>query len=280
MSLSAKTIMPTASFMHISVMVGLMSVLLGIAGFGYISVSHLTNLWLSDITDTLSIEIPAYDNETTSILSPEDIEDHYKNVMHVIDGDPIITNIKVNRPDEDTVELDIPSPIFLTLSLHPDRADNAEGRLIDSIHDISDTIIVRSEDDWETDIQSMTLILKTAFSMLGLSVFIVTIVVMSGVIRTQLKASKDTLALVHLMGASANNISHIFQKSIFRSVALGSLIAIGALGFLISPLTLYLGIAGSLFYYWAILCAVPICFVLLSFIVTGLTVFTHLREMP
>lgn len=279
MSISTQTVLPASSFRHVGIMVFLMSILMGAAGFGFISINHMVQGWLTDTADSLTIEIPAYNDTTQSVVKEDDIKQQLQNVLKTLDGDPIITDIETIRPQMEN-DFNLPSPVFLTLRLRPDRAPKAEERIVSSLQRKISSIIIKPAEEWENDIQKTGLTLKTAFSALGLSVVIVTIFMISGVVRTQLKASADTISLIHLLGASSSTIQGVFQRAISKTVMVSSLLGLALLGSLISPLTLYLGIAGSLIYYWAILSGVFFTFIILSFIATGLTVSSVLREMP
>lgn len=279
MSISTHTLLPSASFRHIGIMIFLMSILMGAAGFGFVSVNHIVKGWLSDTQDVLSIEIPAFDESTESILTNQEIQTHYESVLNILNHDPIIQNVGIFKP-EDTNEIDLPAPIFLTLKLNPNRVKNAEDRIITTIEKSAPNTVIKQSKTWAQDITQMTLTLKTAFGALGFSVILVTVFMIIGVVKTQLKASANTISLIHLLGAHSATIQGIFQRAITRSVATGAVIGLGILAALISPLTIYLGIAGTLFTYWGILIGVFLTFIILTLFVTGLTVSSTLREMP
>ena len=279
MSISTQTLLPSVSFRHIGIMVFLMSILMASAAFGFVSVSHIVKGWLNDTQDILSLEIPVFNEETKTIFTNVEIQAQYKTILRALDRDPIIQKVDVFTPKKENGS-DLPSPIFLTLKLHPERVENAENRIKNAIVKSVPSVMTKESNLWARDIIQMTLTLKTAFGALGLSVILVTVFMIIGVVRTQLKASENTISLIHLLGATSGVIQTIFQKSVTRSVAIGSVTGLSILGVAISPLTFYLGIAGSLLSYWLILCGVFFTFILISIIVTGLTVSSTLREMP
>lgn len=130
------------------------------------------------------------------------------------------------------------------------------------------------------DIQHTAHSLQFVFTSLALSILIVTAVVITGVVRTQLKASMDTVNLIHLMGAPSSTIAQLFQNAVTKTVFKGCSIGLILLGLTVSPLVVLLNYEGSILEFWKILPIILCIFIALSAIVTRLSVASALREMP
>ncbi len=284
MSLPSSHILPAAAFRHIGFMVMFMSVMSAFCALGFVSVKDITKGWLNDIENTLNIEIPSYDISNQTVLSDNDITNARDTILSILKNDPIITNIDIIQPDPMDFGTDsalkIPAPIFMTLSLRNDRARNAENRIIEDIQNKSPLIIIRQSEAWEKDIQKTAMILKLVFGGLALSVFLVTSIILSAVIRTQIKANKKTIELIHLMGASSSNIATLFQKSIlkptFWGCCLGLLVAVISL----SPLMALMGLSDNMMIFYTYCGGIFLSFIILAFMITRWTVMMALRRMP
>jgi cell division protein FtsX len=283
MSLSSKTVMPTSTFRHISVMVFFMCILMGFCAFGLVSVTSIISSWTSDITDTITIEIPAFDSLNNSVLSDDEILANTQEIVDMINVDPSIIRMDSYRPDASEViddRFDIPTPVFLTLYLHSDRAPNSEDRISQTILKSAPQAIVKTPTQWIQNIQATATTLYFVFMGLMTCVLIVTGFVVAGVLRTQLIASKETITLIHLCGAPASKITNLFQSIIFKTVIKGCIPALLLMGFLITPLTAYLQLDSPLTLYWLSLPVIVIMLCLLAGMVTIFTVSSALRDMP
>lgn len=279
MSLSTQTVLPASSLRHLGVMVFLMSILMGAAGFGFISVSKLVNLWLSDTKDIISVEIPAYNDVTQSIYSDEEIQQTFGDIEKILESDPLIAKTDFYKA-EDKNDTDLPTPLFLTLYLNNNHAMGAQNRVLDILHEKYPHVIVKETEEWMKDINQMALILRTAFLSLASAILVTTILMIVGIVRTQIKANAETISLVHLLGASSAKIRGVFQRAVTRPIFIGALTGSAALSLILTPIMTYVDTSNSTFEYGGMLGGVVVVFVFLSYIVTGLTVATTLREMP
>lgn len=283
MSLSSSTIMPSSTFRHISVMVFFMALLMGFCAFGLISVTSIISGWTKDISDTITIEIPAFDAQKKVILGNDTIQNQTQIVIDVIENDPAIINIKSYRPDTKATadnRFDIPAPVFLTLYLHTDRASNTEERIAKSIQESTPNAIIKTPTEWIQNIQTTATTLYFVFMGLMACVLGVTAFVVAGVIRSQLTASKETITLIHLCGAPASQITNLFQSVVIKTVLKGCVPSLILMALIITPLATYLNFEGSLGLYWLSLPIIVLMFVALTVIVTLWTVSNALRDMP
>lgn len=281
MSLPSSHILPASNFRHIGFMVLFMSVMASFCAMGFVSVQDITHGWLSDVDNTLSLEIPAYDDKAKTIYSSEQISDHLKNIQSILKNDPIIQRVNIVKPDGLMIESTaIPAPIFVTLTLRPERANNAEQRIINRIKKDTPNIVIKTADTWEYDIQKTAFTLKLIFGGLALSVFIITSIILSAVIRTQIKANKHVIELIHLMGAPTSKIVRLFQSAIIRPTLWGCIIGIIIALLSLSPLMMLLGLGTHMTAFYYSLLGIFVTFVTLNLIMIFITVTSTLRSYP
>lgn len=284
MSLPSSHILSPQGFRHIGFMVLFMTIMANFCALGFISVQNITQLWLSDIENTLNVEIPSYDSVNKILLDDKEISDNKKTIETLLRNDPIIKSFDMTQPDSFSLSDHhnmIPAPTFITIHFIDDLAQNAEHRIIEDMTDTMPSIIIRKSTDWENDIQQMGQTLKSVFGGLALSVFIVTSIILAAVIKTQITANQKTIDLVYLMGAKINIIVKLFQKSILRPVIWGVIVGIifSALG--LFPLIEILNI--DLIHNFHFLYGVGIIaviFITLALVITRLVVMMSLRRLP
>lgn len=283
MTIPTTTLLPANIFRHIGVMILFMSILLGIAAFGFVAVSTIIRGWTKDIENTMSIEIPAFDGQRETVHSQEYVNQSAKQITLALQNDPAITRINITTPDTDQdidPQFNIPVPAFITVTLHPARADNTEQRIVENIKTVQPAALIKAPSTWVKDIESTARTLQLVFTGLAASIIAVTTFVIIGVVRTQLKSSMDTVNLIHLLGAPASTISALFRKAVTTTVARWCFFGLAGLGFAVSPLVVFLDYQGSVLLFWGLLPIILCVFILLSAVVTSLTVSSALREMP
>lgn len=283
--LPSSHLIPRSVFHHIGILVMVMAVMASFCALGFISVYDITRSWVGDIHDKISVEIPAFNSGNKTVYEQADIDSNVVIIEKLLNNDPIITKLDIQKIDieQDKIDddrFDIPSPAFITLSLHPERANNAELRIIDSIKAAVPSAVIIPQDILQETIEQTAWILSFVFGGLAMSVFIVTAIILSATIRMQLKAQKDVITLIHLMGAHANDISKLFKNAITVPVVWGGIIGLG-LCFITSitllPL-LNLHDKGIDFIYS--LAMIFGFFVLLCRLITQITVVGALKELP
>lgn len=292
----AQSLLPDTAFRHIGVMVMFMAVLMTFSGFGFIAVTGIINGWTRDIDNTLTIEIPAYDAMTKTVRTTTTMDHLVNRVTNAVRHDPLVVSVDVytdddlqnrmilaqipRRPNSTPSEFDIPLPRFLTVHLHPDRLDKGAARLGKVIQSVSPDIIVKTHEDWMNDINETASVLRIVFGGLGVSILIVTGFIITGVVRTQLRASSDTIALFHLMGAQSYTIAALFQRAVLSPVAKGALAGL-ILGLIaLIPVTSAMNLSGFSWNIWLLGPITFLLFMILSALTTQGTVLSNLREMP
>ena len=284
MGLPSHHLLPKTTFRHIGVMVMFMSIMAAFCTIGYISVHDITRGWLVDIDNSLNIEIPSFNGQTKQIIPAETITNNITSIEDYLANDPLVGNIKIDRPDDiqiaDIDEFAIPAPAFITISLRPDRANNAEDRLVNNIQNIAPNAIVKNAEEWEKSIQKTAYTLSIIFGGLTVAIFIITSILLSAIIKIQLRAHDETVQIIHLMGASSRNISSLFKSSITRPVLTGNIVGLGFAVLIFSPIMMMLNLEGNIPIFYASVGIIFFTFLILCRWVTHWTVMKTLRSMP
>ena len=283
--LPSSHLIPQSIFRHIGLLVMVMAIMEGFCTLGFLSVYDITQSWVKDIQDKISIEIPAYNNIDKKVVEQSDIDSDIVKIKELLFNDPIITDISSQKIDIDNTEINddrfnIPSPAFITLSLHEDRAENAESRVIGLIENSFPNAIIMPQSEIQNTIEKTALILSAVFGGLTLSVFMATAIILSSTIRMQLKAQEDSITLIHLMGAHVNDISKLFKQAIMIPFLWGSVIGFGIClmsSYFLLPI---LNIHDKGFDFIYSVALIFVFFIILCRFVTHITVTGALRGMP
>ena len=283
MSLPAHHILPASAFRHIGIMVIFMYYMAAFSLLGFLSINDIAKGWMDDLNDTLNIEVSAFDPDEEIVYKPEQVSMNVSIIRNYLENDPLVTSMDVKTADTlktPMEEMDIPAPAFMTIHLNESRMENAEIRLKDNIRDLVPSVLIHEKEEWEKDIRQTALIFQTIFCGLAISILIVTSIILSAVIRTQLKASDETVKLVHLMGTQIKTIAALFKSSITRAAFWGVFIGGGIAAASLSGLLVILGIEENIREFYIYLGVIALIFIILCRIVTHLTVLSSLRGMP
>ena len=283
MALPSSHILPSSAFRHIGFMVLFMAVIAGFSALGLLAVQTITKSWIQDTQNKMTLEILTFDEREKTVFNQKRIEQNFTKIQKIIDGDPVIVNTDVTRFDDvDNIDTEytIPNPIFMTLSLHPDRAKNAEQRIIDEITQHVPHTIFKKPEIWQDDINRTAFTLRFAFISLAVGVFFVTSLILSATIRTQLQASDQTIRLIHLMGADTSIIAGLFQSALIKPVIWGSVIGLVCIALSFSPALLFLNITISPLLFYGYMGIIFLTFVIISNVITSLTVRNALKTIP
>lgn len=284
MSLPSSHILPASAFRHIGFMVLFMAIMAGFSALGLLAVQTITKSWIQDTKNKMTLEIPAFDAATKTVFEQSRVEQNFIKIKNILGDDPIVTAIDVTRFDDEinslSDEYTIPNPIFLTISLHPDRVKNAEQRIIDDVIENVPQALFKKAQTWQEDINRTAFTLRFAFISLVIAVFFVTSLILSATIRTQLQASEKTIKLIHLMGADTSIIAGLFQRALIKPIMWGSGLGLISIAFLLSPALLLLNITISPIIFYSYLIGIFLTFIIVSYVITSITVRNALRKMP
>ena len=283
MTLPSNHILPPSSFFHIGVMVVFMYYMAAFSLLGFLSVNDIAKGWMSDIKDSLNIEIPSFDPENKTVFQRKIIEENAVKIRNYLARDPLVTSVditQVNSIKTQLEELDIPAPTFINITLNENRAVNSEQRLLNNIKNLVPSIIIHQQEEWEVDIRHIAFVFQTIFCGLALSIVIITSIVLSAVIRTQLKASDETVKLVHLMGTQVKTIAALFKSSVSRAVTWGILLGGTIAATSLTGLLEFLNLTEKLNEFYFYLGAIAFVIIFLCRGVTHLTVISSLKGMP
>lgn len=283
MSLPPHHILPPSAFRHIGIMVLFMYAMAAFSLLGFLSVKDITRGWTTDFKDNLTFELPAFDTEMEYVFDETRMAQDLNNITEELKGDPLVSDIQIIHDDAlktGIEDLDIPAPYFITLSLKRDRAENAEERLINNIRQIVPHILIHEHEEWEMEIRHTAFIFQTVFCGLALSIFVVTAIILSGVIRTQLRASDETVKLIHLLGAQVKTIAGLFKNSVTRAVIWGVVTGGILTAILLSSLLVLLGLEDHLYEFYIYLIITGLLFISLCRLITYRTVLSSLKGLP
>jgi len=279
MSVPSSHILPSSHFRHIGFMMAFMVLIACFATIGFVGVKDLTSTWMVDVDHTLSIEIPPYNN--SQILSKDDINQNLKTIQNILKNDPIIKSLDVYQADGITHDnFNIPAPTFITISLRPNRAINAEDRLITNIQKSIPIANIKHADEWQRDIQKTAMILKLIFGGVMVCVLLVTTILSIATIHMQIKSNTTTIELIHLMGGASLTIANLFKSSITRPLLWGGLIGCLVVLICLYPVLQILDMTANIFIHYGIILGVFIFFCILIRCVTHITVMRSLRSYP
>ena len=285
MNLPVSHILPASAFRHISLMIGFMMVLAGFTLIGFLNVYHITNSWMHDIDNSLSIEIPAYDIDDKAILPPNILQQRIEKLKNYIKDDPLIEDINITQPTAMNIEttdnfIQIPAPFFATLTLTKDRAINSEKRLKNNIKRIIPKAKIQEKSDHIKSIERTAITLKSAFLIMMTSIAIITMMMISAIIKTLLKAHESTIQLIHLMGAPTNHIATLFRQAVSKASILGLLIGTALSAIIAISAQSLLNLDQIITHFLIGLAIVNFGFIILSRGTTYWTVLSSLRAMP
>jgi cell division protein FtsX len=281
MNVSSKTIIPSSAFRHITIMVFFMSLLGGFCMFGFIITGSVIKGWKTEANHRMTIDIPNFDD--SKIIDQDVIDKQVKEIMNQLGNDPTVINVDTYKPKNDIgieERFDITIPVFLNISLRPDRAENTNKRLSNLIKNISPQSIIRTAQDWDTDINETARLFTIVLGGLITAIIFVSLIMISGIVKSQLQASMNTITLIHLIGASGFDITRLFQNAMNIAVIKGTFISSVILMALVSPIIHITGYHGDLNLFWISIALIPIIFILSSMAVTFYTVFMALKAMP
>lgn len=284
MSLPYTHLLPRQSFYHIGLMMVVMGFMTLFSTIGFISVQTMTAGWYKDVSNRLTIEISAIDEATETIFTPQAIAQNVVAIKNLLANDPIIQTLTTHDHPRDLIaeamSLNLPLPVFITLTLNPERAINAEDRIIRNIKMITPQTKVTTAESWQRDIDRTALSLQILFGGLALSLVLVSIVMIYAIIAAQLKAHEQTITLIHLMGADSGVIAGLFQKGIFMPICLGTSVGL-ALAFLgLMPFLSLIDLDNALITLLILGVGILVGFVTLGLIVTKMSVMRLLWRMP
>ncbi len=282
MSIPVAQVIPSSTFSHVGLMVSFMSLMAILCACSFIGVFDMTKQWMRDVDNTLTIEIPAYNTMEQSVLSQRAIKQNAIKIENFLEYDPLVTDIQIKTftDGESDNDISIPEPVFMTVTLIEDRADQAEERLIRNITDLVPDVVTQTAKDWERDIHNIALSLQTLFGGLLLASFLITIFTISTIIKIQVKAHAQNIELIHLMGAPVGLIAALFKKSITIPVLVGCGIALCLACLSLYVLLALTGLHQNLYLCFMIAIGIVVIFITITRLTTEWTVRKALWNLP
>jgi cell division transport system permease protein len=181
----------------------------------------------------------------------------------------------------------IPVPALVDARLRDGADPETLGALRRLVRDIAPSARVDAQSGWLrpvfATIDSLQLLAMALVALLG---FATSAVVLLSV-RNALGANRDTIEIVHLLGATDVQIARVFQRSVGLDAAGGGLIGLG-IGLVIVLLlrARFAGLGAGLleggalgWVDWSMLALVPLAGILLAVVTARITVIRALRRM-
>ncbi len=191
---------------------------------GEAALSSVTLAWNEGIAGRMTAEIPAAADESSTPQA-----ERVKQALSVLRGMPGVTNVAV-VPEAETVKLlkpwiadadlvkKLPLPVLIDISLNPGAAPKAaemEGRLKAAVSD------ARIDDHaaWLADLSRFIRSLALVAGFMVLLTALMLIAAMSLVCRAVMATERETIELLHVMGANDGDIAGHFEHHARRLAA-------------------------------------------------------------
>lgn len=279
--------------MFLSMIVGVMVYMAAFVMAAEASLSTITLAWNRDLQSRLTVEIPAVDDEASMPQA-----ERVKQALAILRAMPGLTHITSVRDDEaarllepwindPAILKDLPVPSLIDVERAPDSkltAEDIQQQLKATLRDVQ----VDDHAAWLADLARFVKGLA-AFGglMIVLTVFTLVLAV-SLVCRTIMATERETIVLLHIMGAEDNDIARHFQNHARRLSSASAFV-----GFVLALLS-----AGALLYFmrhfanpdvlqqahWMILggavLAVPLAAIGIASLSARFSVLNFLRSMP
>lgn len=213
-------------------LIALMTVLATLSGLASLSLAALSNGWEKNLQNNLTIEIPATtQNRETATQQAEKILPLIKNT-EIVESAEILKDAdyeKLLSPwlGAGITEIDdLPLPILINVTLK-NRDKNQIEKLSETVKSISPDININANENWLNDLSALARSVNIAAMLLIVFIGLVTILSISGAVRSRMAVHQSELQLLHLMGASDNYILKQFRHYILNITIKGIAIGMG-----------------------------------------------------
>ena len=268
---------------------------------GSFILSSWSNKWSMQVTNNITIEIPAPLTQTNSIpvVNKKLQEEQNLEILDVLGKHPGIDQISplgteetlaLIKPwiDED-ISIDIvPIPTIIDLRLNKERNLNLE-TLKSSLQKINPEAQINDNTEWLSETLYIINTINQAIFLIMGTIFILSILALTGFIKNKLSSHHTEIDLLHALGASDSYISQQFYKHslsiTLKCILMGTIIALTFL--LITakfPDIIFIPLLSSFnpsLTQWIILACLPFTLgYALTALVTKLTTYKALRYLP
>ena len=211
---------------------GIMVFLMTLALTFNLALSGISQHWTSGIAGTLTVELAAPDEDTTS---PD-----AQKILALLRRHPDIAKAELLAPEQvrklvepwlgDSASAkSLPLPRLIDVTLKSGR-NLKPSALAPSLRAISPSAKVTDHTDWLGSLVSFGTALRLVAFLLALTVSLLAVVTIAGIIHARYDVHRPDVELLHLMGASDAYIARQFQNnalsSTLRGAALGTIAAL------------------------------------------------------
>ncbi len=270
--------------------IAILIALVVIAAAGGLSLRNLADNARADLSDAVTVQIIEADPTRRASLARRAAEE--------LGANPIVTSVRV-VPEAELAELlepwlgasasseDVPIPALIDVELSRSASQSDLEQLQSALDSVVDGAKVDAQSEWLRPVYDALAALQyLALVLIALLAFAAAAAVWLAA-RSAFANHKDTVEVIHMLGGTDAQVTRIFQKSVLRDAAFGSivgvilgLIAVWGLGQQFTALDSGMVDGGGLgLADWIIIALIPVGGVLLALITGRITIGFALRAM-
>ncbi len=270
--------------------IAIMIALVVIAAAGGLALSNLASNARADLSGAVTVQIVEADSETRAKKAAAAAE--------ILANHSIVSALRVVPEDELGAMLepwlgdgagsqDLPIPALIDVQLTGASSEDQVARLQAALNEAVPGSRVDAQSDWLQPVYSALSALQyLALALIVLLGFACAAAVWLAA-RSSLANHRDTVEIIHLLGGSDAQVTRIFQRSVVRDAAFGSVVGLGLgvlavwlLGRQFSALDSGMVAGGGLGWSdWAIIAAIPLVGIGLALLTGRITILMALRRM-
>lgn len=270
--------------------IAILIALVVIAAAGGLSLRNLADNARADLSDAVTVQIAEANPVRKASLA--------RQAADALGGNPIVTSVRV-VPEAELVELlepwlgasaaseDVPIPALIDVELSRSASPEDIAQLQSSLDAVVDGAKVDAQSEWLRPVYDALAALQyLALVLIALLAFAAGAAVWLAA-RSAFSNHRDTVEVMHMLGGTDAQVTRIFQRSVLRDVAFGSVVglvlglgAVWLLGQQFGALDSGMVDGGGLkITDWIIIALIPVGGVLLALITGRITIGFALRAM-
>lgn len=269
-------------------LMALMTFLCVLAGCISISLNNMAAGWTTGLADTITIEIPASQNDDDKLGRIVESLTRIENVQEarLLDKEELQELVEPWLGKGSSALTGLPVPSLINVKLL-ERTEDVVGDISKTVLEAVPEAKIDAHENWLNDILKLAKGLQIAGTSLILIIGIVTALTVSGAVRSRMAIHHSELELLHIMGASDRYITRQFQKYILVLSGKGIMLGLFLSAFVVTaahllavnlPETLpRFDISAAHIFVLPIISAMLL---LISITAAKRTVMTVLKEMP
>ncbi len=270
--------------------IAILIALVVIAAAGGLALNNLADNARADLSDAVTVQIIEANPERRAAnaeAAAEALQDH-----------PLVVSVRI-VPEEELAQLlepwlgsgavneDIPIPALIDVELSRRASSEEIAQLQTALDSAVDGAKVDAQSDWLRPVYDALAALQyLALALIALIAFATAAAVWLAA-RSAFSNHRETVEIIHLLGGTDAQVTRIFQRSVVRDAAFGSIVglviglgAVWLLGQQFAALDSGMVSGGGLSLTdWLIIAAIPVAGVLLALITGRITIGFALRSM-